>query len=497
MISRSLDDHLPSSSTAPHPLQRNLAPHLHPFQKPREYTRAMTAVKMDRMFAKPFVDALGGHQDGVYCLGKDSRRVGVVAGGGGDGEVIVHSLTLRRPLLKIPNAHKGMVGGICWTSEARDGKRGMITAGKLDGTIKIWRSEAFAPGLRDKELFEGSEFASGSGSTSQDILDSAGAIGEMGYDEEEGGGLNLDASKRDKLGESMEPTMVYTNKNGFNGIDHHRTDQVFATASNTVQIWDENRSAALSNLQFGSTMETVNKVKFNQSETSVLASVGNDRTMCLYDIRTGKAERRIVMQFVSNDVSWCPTLPTMMLLASEDHNLYTFDIRNLNSPSQIYKGHVGGVMGCDWSPTGEEFVSGSYDRTVRLWNRESGKSRDVYHTKRMQRVFDVTYTPTADFVLSASDDGNVRIWKSNASKKLGVVSTKERQSIEHRQKLIERYSAEKGVRSIKDRRHVPQSIHNATKLKREMIESRKVKEDRRREHSRKGREKPKAERKSE
>ncbi|WRT70645.1 uncharacterized protein IL334_007643 [Kwoniella shivajii] len=504
MISRSLDDHLPSSSTAPHPLQRNLAPHLHPFQKPREYTRAMTAVKIDRMFAKPFVDALGGHQDGVYCLGKDPRRVAVVAGGGGDGEVIVHSLALRRPLLKIPNAHKGMVGGICWTSEAKDGKRGMITAGKLDGTIKIWRSKLFAPGLKDDESFIGNEFASGNRLESMDNLDNAGAIGENGFDlneneddgdEEVGGGLTMDFKKRDRLGENLEPTMTYTSKNGFNGIDHHRQDNIFSTASNTVQIWDENRSNPLSTLQFGNSLETVTKVKFNQSETSVLASVGNDRTMCLYDIRTGKAERRIVMQFLSNDLSWCPTLPTTMLLASEDHNLYTFDIRNLNSPSQIYKGHVGGVMGCDWSPTGEEFVSGSYDRTIRLWNRESGKSRDVYHTKRMQRVFDVTYTPTADFVLSASDDGNVRIWKSNASKKLGPVSTKERQSIEHRQKLIERYSAEKGVRSVKERRHVPQSIHNATKLKREMIESRKVKEDRRRDHSRKGRDKPKAERK--
>lgn len=112
-------------------------------------------------------------------------------------------------------------------------------------------------------------------------------------------------------------------------------------------------------------------------------------------------------QFRSNSLSWCPTLPTVLLLGSEDHNLYTFDIRNLESPNQIYKGHVGGVMGCDWSechhpppsswegvlvtmtdgvgPTGEEFVSGSYDRTIRLWNRDSGKSRDVYHTKRMQR----------------------------------------------------------------------------------------------------------------
>lgn len=287
-----------SRSEAPHPLQRNLAPHLHPFEKPREYTRALTAAKMDRMFAKPFVDALGGHQDGVYCLGKDPRRVSVVAGGGGDGEVIVHSIPMRRPLLKIPNAHRGMVGGICWTAEARDGKRGLVTAGKLDGTIKVWRSEAFAPGMRSREAFEGNEFGNGEGSSSQAVLDSAGAIGEDGleFEEEEGGGLSIDAARRDAMGKNIEPTMTYTSKNGFNGIDHHRTDGVFATASNTVQVWDETRSSPLSTLAFGSSMETVTGVKFNQSETSVLASVGNDRTMCLYDIRTGKAERRIVMQ---------------------------------------------------------------------------------------------------------------------------------------------------------------------------------------------------------
>jgi WD repeat and SOF domain-containing protein 1 len=50
-------------------------------------------------------------------------------------------------------------------------------------------------------------------------------------------------------------------------------------------------------------METVTAVKYNQSETSVLASVGSDRTMCLYDTRTGKAERRIVMQVSDINIS--------------------------------------------------------------------------------------------------------------------------------------------------------------------------------------------------
>jgi WD repeat and SOF domain-containing protein 1 len=127
-------------------------------------------------------------------------------------------------------------------------------------------------------------------------------------------------------------------------------------------------------------------------------------------------------------------------------------------------------------------------------------------------VFDVAYTPTADFVLTASEDGNVRyvslstiegarltssIWKSNASKKIGPISTKERQSIEYRQKLVEKWSTSKDVRSVAERRFVPASIHNTTKLKRDMIEAQKVKEDRRRSHTRAGKEKPKAERKSE
>ena len=245
------------------------------------------------MFAKPFLGALGGHQDGVYCLGKDPRRVSVVAAGGGDGEVIVHSLTLRRPLLKIPRAHKGMVGGICWTSDARDGKRGIVSCGKLDGTIKIWKSDAFAPGIRDKDVFEGNEF--GEGSLTNPLLDSAGAVGEDGWDEE-GGGLAMDEKGREVAGKNLEPVMSYATKTGFNSIDHHYTETAFATGSNTVQVWDENRSAPLSTLQFGSSSETVTAVRFNKSETSVLASVGGDRTLCLYDIRTGKAERRVVMQ---------------------------------------------------------------------------------------------------------------------------------------------------------------------------------------------------------
>lgn len=126
-------------------------------------------------------------------------------------------------------------------------------------------------------------------------------------------------------------------------------------------------------------------VRFNLSETSVLAASGSDRSITLFDLRANSATSRTVLNMRVNQLSFNPMQPPVLLAACEDENLYTFDMRNLSMATQVYKGHVGPVMGCDWSPTGREFVSGSYDKTVRLWKMGEGKSRDVYHTKRMQR----------------------------------------------------------------------------------------------------------------
>lgn len=84
--------HDPSSHTAtrpgdPTPVSRNLNPLVHPFSRARERTRALNAAKMDRMFAKPFVDALEGHIDAVEVLAKQGSSISTVASGSWDGGV--------------------------------------------------------------------------------------------------------------------------------------------------------------------------------------------------------------------------------------------------------------------------------------------------------------------------------------------------------------------------------------------------------------------------
>merc|ERR1719290_277158 len=94
-------------------------------------------------------------------------------------------------------------------------------------------------------------------------------------------------------------------------------------------------------------------------------------------------------------------------VASEDYNLYAFDMRKLDRPVNVQMDHTGAVIDLDYSPTGRELVSGSYDKTVRIWTTDSGRSREVYHTKRMQRLTAVAWKLAAAAAgMSAAVEGS-------------------------------------------------------------------------------------------
>ena len=49
--------------------------------------------------------------------------------------------------------------------------------------------------------------------------------------------------------------------------------------------------------------------------------------------------------------------------------------------------------------------------------------REVYYTKRMQRISCVQWSGDDKFILCGSDEMNIRLWKAHASEKLGAVSS--------------------------------------------------------------------------
>ena len=92
VVARNPDHYVRGSNQEIDRVPRNLDPDLHPFEAAREYTKAMNAVKLERVFAKPFLKSLDGHTDGVYCMRRSFSSLSTVASGSCDGQVFFYIL---------------------------------------------------------------------------------------------------------------------------------------------------------------------------------------------------------------------------------------------------------------------------------------------------------------------------------------------------------------------------------------------------------------------
>ncbi|KAH8924244.1 WD40 repeat-like protein [Atractiella rhizophila] len=513
VLSRSMSDHVASSSRGAAPIHKNLDPALHPFAQAREYTRALNAAKLERMFAKPFVGALESAGDGVYAMCKDYEHLGRVATGSADGMVEVWDLATRERVGEKgwENAHKGMVTGVCFAGIGEGRGVGMGWDGVHKKGKKRKRDQIEEPTVSDKAKGKRKEVEHSEDEDMEeedfykDLTERTSYRGSNRL-------LSCGVDKTVKLwdvnaggGKDAKPLQIFHGKSGFHSITHHRSESVFATASDRIQIWDETksvplpfctytdaflRSESIQTLQWSTATnftagDHIACVTFNQSETSVLACSGSDRTVILYDLRSSRALGRVALTMRVNSMAFNPMQPPIILFGSEDHQLYTFDMRKLTTSTHVYKDHIGAVMSCDWSPTGREFVSGSYDKTVRLWTAGSGRSRDCYHTNRMQRVYSTLSTLDARFLLTGSEDGNVRIWKWRSSEKLGVLDGKEKEAREVRYALRKKWRHVGEVKRIERQRYLPKNIKNQQKLRTTMLESRRKKEENRIRHTKK------------
>lgn len=438
-ISRSADSYVPVSNARESALPRNLNPELHPFERAREYTRALNATKLERVFAQPFVGTLGdGHRDGVYALAKNFSSVNKIATASGDGVIKYWDITSREETYSY-KAHYGMCSGLV----VRPNQESMLSCG-VDKTIKLW------------EISNDSDY-----------------------------NQNYDYSANPSSDTSTKGLMkTFLADFSLMSLDHHKSDDIFVTAGAEVNLWDINRNKPLSNLSWGA--DNMTCVKFNKTETSVFASSGSDTSLILYDIRTNSPTQKIKTSMRNNSISWNPMEAYIFATANEDQNSYLWDMRYMDKSLNVYKGHVNAVMDIDFSPTGKEIVTGSYDKTLRIFSTDKGHSRDVYHTKRMQRIFITKFSMDSKYIFSGSDDGNVRIWRTKANERSGPKSARKRAKEEYDEKLKERYADMPEVRRIARHRHLPGYIKHASEIKAEEIKSIKYREENRRNHSKAG-----------
>lgn len=472
MITRKPGDFIRETKHDIHKVFKNYDQKLHPHALQREYQRALNATKLERVFAKPFIGNMSGHGDVVSNLMKHQTKLSVMASGAYDGQIKIWDLANRK-CLRTMQAHNSMVRAMC-ISRLNSNHFFSVDS---NSNIKKWR---YFGGDQLNIMRKNIETNKKKGPDNQTV--------ESSDDDDEEFRVALDIEEEVEYTDEMQrqdiPIDTIIAKNIIIGMDHHYNRPYIVTCGDRVELWEENRKEPIRQWSWGA--DSTQYSKFNPVEVDLFATTSSDRAITLFDMRKPTPLRKVILTMRSNQLCWNPMEAFRFTVANEDHDLHTYDMRNLSKPIRLHKDHTAAVIALDYSPTGQEIVSGSYDKTLRIFPIGAGHSREVYYTKRMQKITDVIWSLDSKYIVSASDEMDIRMWRANASEKLGPKYHREQVAFDTNEALKQKFKHHPEIKRIKRHRHLPKHVYNERKLKRIMLDARKRKEDNRRAHSKPG-----------
>eukprot|EP00803_Ostreobium_quekettii_P001134 evm.model.scf_469.5 EVM.evm.TU.scf_469.5 scf_469:36329-42880(+) len=124
-----------------------------------------------------------------------------------------------------------------------------------------------------------------------------------------------------------------------------------------------------------------------------------------------------ILEYVSNfirslvfNVAWSPLVPNILLSGSNDRTARVWDVES-GTCTRVLQGHTQNVRGLAWHPEIHHIViTGSWDATVRVWDTQTGESLACCK-HHVADVYGISMHPQRPFALATvSRDSTVRIW---------------------------------------------------------------------------------------
>lgn len=102
-----------------------------------------------------------------------------------------------------------------------------------------------------------------------------------------------------------------------------------------------------------------------------------------------------------------------IVTASADRTAKIWDM-NTRTLQHTLKGHSAAIWSVDFSSDGETIATGSVDTTIKRWDATTGTLKDTLSGHR-DWVFAVAYSPQGDILASASKDHTIKLWDQNGT----------------------------------------------------------------------------------
>ncbi|KEZ41880.1 hypothetical protein SAPIO_CDS6697 [Scedosporium apiospermum] len=189
-----------------------------------------------------------------------------------------------------------------------------------------------------------------------------------------------------------------------------------ASRDRTIRLWDTKTGEEKQILKGHS--DWVDTVAFSP-DGSILVSASHDRTIRLWDVKTG--EEKQVLEGHSDWVDVVAFSPDglMLVSASHDQTIRLWDIKT-GEKRQVLKGHSAWDNIVTFSPDGLMLASASSDRTIRLWNMDLSEEKHILKGHRGE-VIAVAFSPDSLMLASASNDRTIWLWDAKTGEKKQVL----------------------------------------------------------------------------
>ena len=105
----------------------------------------------------------------------------------------------------------------------------------------------------------------------------------------------------------------------------------------------------------------------------------------------------------------------MLFRSSGDKTIRIWDAETGAAVGKPLEGHSLYVSSVAYSPDGWFIISGSHDRTIRIWNAETGAAVGKPLEGHSWSVSSVAYSPDGPHLISGSGDNTIRIWDAEAN----------------------------------------------------------------------------------